>query len=157
MNSGDQKKTAGRWSNLWTMLSVIFFVALGLLLTWHRESRDSGLIVLVFVSLVLILSALATESQKARKQRKDQTEAYLNRLNGQLTLDEAVMKWGKPISVVDGAITSVAIWREEKKGLGAMVLPKGWELRIAFDRKTNTMTRWDYTDSGGVDASIDAT
>lgn len=78
---------------------------------------------------------------------------YLNGKLNLMTWDEAILTWGQPGSTFEGDEIFLATWgdqnsREAIFPIDKMILispiESGWQLRLAFNKKTRKLTDWHY-------------
>jgi hypothetical protein len=78
---------------------------------------------------------------------------YLNARLNIMTWDEAIMTWGQPGSTFEGDEVFLATWGGKESGgvifpVNKMIfiapIESGWQMRLAFNKKTRTLASWQY-------------
>ena len=98
------------------------------------------------------ISELAMDDVKEHR-RLEEFYASLNQSVGHMSYDDALARWGPPVSSAEGVNIVVATWGTSSTGtlavpIGNMIyaapVNKGWELRLTFDLDTQLLKSWNY-------------
>lgn len=90
-------------------------------------------------------------TQNGNLKARSELKALLDSKINIMTYDEALIKLGEPISVIEGKEIFIVTWREEKirniieprhKKIIVRKVVHGFELRLIFDKITNKMIKW---------------
>lgn len=91
--------------------------------------------------------------EDAEKRRLQEFYAFLNSNVGKMTLDDAVVRWGPPLSRYEGDELVVAEWNSESTSqlvapIGnmwvAVPVQHGWQLRLSFEKSSRKLSAWNY-------------
>ena len=72
-----------------------------------------------------------------------------------MTYDQALMKYGKPISITEGEAVFLATWGNQStikatiplyRTMMTMPISKGWKLDLAFDKYTKKLRNWNHSE-----------
>ncbi len=121
---------------------------------WELIYSRALRVIIVFLSLPLIVSCEKTvDPNLDYRGERTSLEEYLNGKLNLMTWDEAIMTWGQPGSTFQGDEVFLATWGGEKSGgfifpvnkaIFIAPIESGWQLRLAFNKKTRTLASWQY-------------
>ena len=92
-----------------------------------------------------------TPAQQEENNRRASFQSFLSGQIGIMTYDDAIMRWGRPLSKVDGDNIFLATWGDQRTGAVAIPLGNGivaapvnhgWKLELAFEKETKLLRNW---------------
>jgi hypothetical protein len=116
-------------------------------------TRALRIAILSFLLPLIVSCGNAVDPNLDYQGERTSLTEYLNSRLNIMTWDEAIMTWGQPGSTFEGDEVFLATWGGEKSG--GVIFPinktifiapieSGWQLRLAFNKKTRTLASWQY-------------
>lgn len=99
------------------------------------------------------IAMAGAKREDAEKQRLEAFQSFLNANVGSMTLDDAVVRWGPPVSRYEGDELVVAEWNSESTSqvvapIGnmwvAVPVQHGWQLHLSFEKSSRKLSSWSY-------------
>ena len=122
-------------------------------LPWSTEMKRATSIGLLLISAYIGLGqgGCVTPYQQREQEERQRFQADMDSHLGTMTYDDAIMRWGSPLSKVDGDNIFLATWGQQSTGAVAMPLGTGvvaapvnhgWKLELSFDKETKRLRSW---------------